>query len=171
MNKPKMSTVVGVTSVTIALVIAATSIARAEGESTPLPEPVPVETYTSMPVPPAPSESAVPEEPEPEAPEPEEPAPRLPIASSVLGAVTLAISTYCTTPNGSSMDQSKWAIIDPNAVNITGFWEVWANTPSGAIVVLATPEPSQVLVTASSPVAVQAFAAWGCPSEMAVGRF
>jgi hypothetical protein len=69
------------------------------------------------------------------------------------------------------MDQSKWSIIDPNAVNITGSWEVWSNTISGAIVVLVTPDTRQVTVTASSPVAAQAFAAWGCPSEMAVGRF
>jgi hypothetical protein len=166
MKKPTTSTLASVAAVAIAIGIAATGFARAEET----PTPTPTETVTEAPVEAVAPEPTVTPEPEPTP----EPVPvqevKLPIATTVIGAVTVALSTYCTSPSGTALNQSNWNVSDANEVNVNGYWEVWANSPRGLLYVTVTPSDRTAVVASASDVASDAFTAWGCPAEMTVGR-
>jgi hypothetical protein len=173
MRKPTKSTLVGATAVAIAIGIAATGFARAEETATPTPIETIVETpvETVAPVVPEPTEEPAPEPTEDPTTEPTpEPEVKLPIATTVIGAVTVALSTYCSAPAGTALNQSNWNVSDANEVNVNGYWEVWANSPRGLLFLTVTPTDRTAIVASASDVASAAFAAWGCPAEMTVGR-
>lgn len=173
MKKPQKSTLVAVTSVVIALGIAATGWAHASESPAPittetaLPDPVNPPASDPAPVEAPPEVPAVPEVPAPES-KPITAAESLPTATTVKEAVTVAISTYCPAHNASSVDPAKWNLIDGSEVNAYGYWEVWANTPSGILYVSVTPQGDTAIVAPMQGVAESAFAYWGCPSAMAV---
>jgi hypothetical protein len=168
--------------VSVGIVVAGVSVfASAEETSTPMPEEssteFPTETPTVDPAPTAEPTETPTEEPT-EVPEvepttsPSDPAmlPSLPLASTVKGAVTAALSSYCSNPAGSALSPSNWTEVDPYQGSAMGYWEVWGTSNSGQLVIVVQPRESDILVIANSDLTRQAFSAWGCPESMIVGR-
>lgn len=166
----------------VAVVTVGVSVfASAEDMGTPMPEESSTEFPTETPtVEPLPSEEPTepPTEEPTEVPEvepttpPRDPAvlPSLPLASTVKGAVTVALSSYCSNPAGSALSPSNWTEVDPYQGSTMGYWEVWGTSNSGQLIVVVQPRDTDILVIANSDLTRQAFSAWGCPESMIVGR-
>jgi hypothetical protein len=164
--------------VSVVIVVVGVSVfASAEETSTPMPEESSTEFPTETPtVDPIPTEEPTEEPTEPpalESPPPtRDPAvlPSLPLASTVKGAVTAALSSYCSNPAGSALSPNNWTEVDPYQGSTMGYWEVWGTSNSGQLIVVVQPRESDILVIANSDLTRQAFSAWGCPESMIVGR-